>query len=67
MEQTLEGHASPVYSVAFSPDGSRLASGSDDQTVRVWNIATGQVEQTLEGHSATVWSVAFSPDGSRLA
>ena len=65
-EQTLEGHSDWVLSVAFSPDGSRLASGSDDRTVRVWNVATGQVEQTLEGHSDTVLSVAFSRDSSKF-
>jgi WD40 repeat protein len=64
VEQTLEGHSASVMSVAFSPDGSKLASGSHDDTVRVWNVATGKVEQTLEGHSASVMSVAFSPDGS---
>ena len=67
LEQTLEGHSDSVSSVAFSPDGSKVASGSYDRTVRVWNVATGQVEQTLEGHSNSVWSVAFSPDGSKVA
>ena len=65
--QTLEGHSAWVTSVAFSPDGSKLASGSRDQTVRVWDVASGQAEQTLEGHSDWVTSVAFSPDGSKLA
>jgi WD40 repeat protein len=55
--QTLEGHSSSVYSVVFSPDGSKLASGSGDRTVRVWDVATGQVERTLEGHSGSVRSV----------
>jgi WD40 repeat protein len=55
-----------VTGVAFSPDGSKLSSGSDDRTVRVWNIATGQVEKTLQGHSGSVNSSAFSPDGRRL-
>jgi WD40 repeat protein len=67
LEQTLEGHSDWVRSVAFSPDGSKLASGSSDRTVRVWNVATGQVEQTLEGHLDSVWSVVFSPDGSKVA
>jgi WD40 repeat protein len=46
---------------------SKLASVSGDQTVRLWNVGTGQVEQTLEGHSDPVSSVAFSADGSKLA
>jgi WD40 repeat protein len=49
----------------FSPDGSKVASGSDHRTVRVWNVATGQAEQTLEGHSDSVASMVFSPDGSK--
>ncbi|OCL00122.1 uncharacterized protein K441DRAFT_652514 [Cenococcum geophilum 1.58] len=49
--KTLEGHSGSVWSVVFSPDRSTLASGSYNETVRVWNVATGQVEQTLEGHS----------------
>jgi WD40 repeat protein len=61
-EQTLEGHSDSVSSVAFSPDGSKVVSGSGDRTVRVWNVATGQAEQTVEGHSDSVSSVAFSPD-----
>ena len=65
--QTLEGHSSWVNSVVFSPDGSRVASGSGDNTVRVWDVQTGQCEFTLEGHSGGVISVVFSPDGSRVA
>ena len=55
-------HASIVNSVAFSPDGSRLASGSDC-VVRIWNMATGELEDELEGHTNTVESVAFSHNG----
>jgi tetratricopeptide (TPR) repeat protein len=53
--------------VAFSPDGQRLASGSNDNTVKIWDSATGQELRPLKGHANGVWSVAFSPDGQRLA
>ena len=55
-------------SVAFSPDGQRLATASRDNTVRLWDADTGQpVGDPLTGHSDWVCSVAFSPDGHRLA
>ena len=53
--------------MAFSPDRNKLASRSVDNTVRVWDVATGQIDYTLEGHSGSVNSVAFSPDESKLA
>jgi WD40 repeat protein len=53
--------------VAFSPDGRKLASASNDKTVRVWDVDSGKVEQTFEGHTDWVKSVAFSPDGRKLA
>ncbi|KAL4736602.1 hypothetical protein BDV11DRAFT_207472 [Aspergillus similis] len=65
--QTLEGHSHPVQSVTFSPDGRLLASGSYDNTIKLWDPSTGELRQTLEGHSHPVQSVTFSPDGRLLA
>ncbi|TEY28940.1 hypothetical protein BOTCAL_0983g00030 [Botryotinia calthae] len=57
--QTLEGHSDPVKSVAFSPDSTKVASGSDDKTIQLWNAATGENLQKLEGHSDLKASSAF--------
>ena len=65
--RTLSGHIDVVSSVAYSPDGSTLASGSADKTIKLWDIATGQELHTLTGHTNWVNSVAYSPDGSTLA
>ncbi|MHC5749688.1 MAG: WD40 domain-containing protein [Nostoc sp.] len=64
---TLEGHSSRVNSVGFSPDGKTLASGSDDNTIKLWDISTGKAIKTLTGHSSKVYSIGFSPDGKTLA
>jgi WD40 repeat protein len=53
--------------VSFSPDGSRLASSSQDRTVKVWDTATGQEVLSLKGNGVPVWGVAFGPDGRLLA
>jgi WD40 repeat protein len=53
--------------VAFSPDGTTLATASDDHTTRLWNARTGQLIATLAGHTSGVRALAFSPDGTILA
>jgi WD40 repeat protein len=64
----LTGHTASVRSVAFSPDGTTLASGSWDDTIRLWDVNTGQtIGEPLQGHADWVRSVAFSPDGQTLA
>jgi predicted NACHT family NTPase len=64
----LHGHKADVNNVAFSPNGTMLASGSDDHTIRLWDVANGrQLGPPLTGHTDFVTSVVFSPDGTMLA
>ena len=68
----LKGHTNQVMSVAFSPDGKRLATASQDQTVKIWDTQTGQMLITLTHEPPGVralglWDVAFSPDGRWIA
>jgi len=62
----LSGHSDRVYSVSFSPDGSRIVSGSSDRSMRVWDVASGEEVTQLSDHNGRVWSVSFSPDGERI-
>ena len=64
---TLPGHRDCVRTVAWSPDGRRLATGSGDARAKVWDVETGKELLTLRGHSDSVYSVAWSPDGKQLA
>ena len=63
----LNGHSSDVTSVCYSPDGKTLASGSNDKTVRIWDVMSGECVHVLNGHSSYVFSVCYSPDGKTLA
>ncbi|HJU53011.1 MAG TPA: hypothetical protein VJ715_00500, partial [Pyrinomonadaceae bacterium] len=64
---TLEGHEGLVYSVAFDSVGRILASASGDQTLKLWDVASGELLRTLEGHNDHVMSVALDPLGQTLA
>ncbi len=64
---TLAGHDDWVGGLGFSPDGDRLASGSDDTLVKVWDTRTGELLLTLTGHENWVNNIAYSPDGATIA
>jgi len=64
--RTLSGHADSVSSVSFSPDGKRIASGSSDKTVKLWNAESGQLLKIIY-NAGSVSSVCFSPDGKLIA
>jgi WD40 repeat protein len=64
---TLRGHEKPVSTLAFSPDGRLVATGSWDHDIRVWDLQTQNLLRLLPGHTDSVTNVKFSPDGRRLA
>lgn len=63
----LDPGMGPLYAVAISPDGRKVAFGGGDTSVRVWDIAAGRELRRLDGHGGRVWAIAFAPDGRRLA
>jgi hypothetical protein len=65
-EKILEGHAGNVNAVAFSPNGKTLASGSEDRTVKLWDLASGEVIDNLKGYDKPVRDVQYVPDGKAL-
>ncbi len=65
-QNRFQGHTSQVWSVAFSPDGQSIVSGSFDQTIRLWNLDGTPIGQPFQGHTNGVYSVAFSPDGQSI-
>ncbi|WP_019486777.1 MULTISPECIES: serine/threonine-protein kinase [Kamptonema] len=60
-------HSNAVGAVAFSPDGLTIASGSKDKTIKIWDLATGNLIRSFDGDSSAIWSVAFNSNGTRLA
>jgi WD40 repeat protein/serine/threonine protein kinase len=67
LKGTLEGHVGPILTVAFAPDGKTLATGSADNTVRLWNPRTSKQEAILRDHKGAVYAVAFAHSGEWLA
>ena len=64
---SFTGHADSLYAAALSPDGKLLATGSYDQQIKLWDVASGKELRTLAGHNDAVFDLAFRPDGKLLA
>jgi len=63
----MRGHYNEIFSLAFSPDGTRIASASNDEKIRLWDPQSGREMYQIDDHTSQVYSVAFSPDGQTLA
>ncbi|MFM6619085.1 MAG: WD40 repeat domain-containing protein [Dolichospermum sp.] len=64
--RTLEGHTCSVITIAVTPDGKTVISGSDDQTIKIWDLGTGTEKFTFEGHTYSVRAIALTPDGKTV-
>jgi WD40 repeat protein len=64
--QVLRGHTDEVFTAAFHPDGTRLATGGRDRAIWLWDLARGEAVARLQGHTSFVWSLAFNRDGATL-
>lgn len=65
-KRRLTGHTDLVFAVAFSPDGERLASGSNDTRILLWDVDTWEITLELADHDSYIFSLAWSPDGTQL-
>lgn len=62
----LEGHTRSIYDAAFSPDGKQIASASEDKSIRIWDVMTGECLWIMRGHTDAVFTASFSPDGKKI-